>query len=925
MTRFGIRARVLLLAIFPTSLVSVIFFLVFVNKQLEDIDQSLTIKGNAVSRHLASASEYSIFSGNMSLLTPLAESALLEPDVVSVTVTDHLGTPLIHLPEKNESRWQSSANMPSAANNRVFSKPVVQKIVNISDFADSDESLPEILGWVVVEISNEIAQARKQQAIFNSLFIAMGILLLSIVVALRISRRVTAPITSLTQAVHEIEAGNYDVSVHTQATGELLELEKGIHTMIRSLKSAQQDSYSQIEKTTLGLRESLKIVERQNEELRIARQEALSASEAKSAFLANISHEIRTPMNGILGFIKLLKRTNPTAEQLDYLDTIDKSADNLLKLISDILDLSKIEAGKLSLHGRPFDLYDCIEEVLLLLAPGAYEKGLEITSLFYDDTPRYVIGAEDRIRQILINLVGNAIKFSSHGVIVVRAMLESRRDDRALIKISVSDQGIGISECSQKQLFHSFTQLDNSSTRRHEGAGLGLAISKSLAEAMQGDIGVESMPDEGSTFWFSFECLLTKTDQALKDEAMRFPPLHVFVYDHHEVCRLSVCHQLKKYGLKTSEFEHLEELSHRIEQGDNCSLCVIGLSREETRSDDAKRILSQVSAAGTVTILALVNSADPVTLTRVREQGADVCLPKPYRTREFEDAIEDLLGEPQPNDLSTHQDSSSTARDATDSAAPVQRRLDNVNVLIAEDNPINAKLIQTILLQAGATTVLVQNGREAVERVFSDVFDIVLMDIHMPGMNGVDATEIIRSRARHDNLRRIPILGLTANALEEDRRAFLVAGMNDVLIKPISVDELLQEISHWLTVPAHASGKILTTEEHHTEPTENTVHTDRLGVNQELAGTLFDMLAAELPSVLEQLQTAFDAQDVDSLREQIHRLLGGISYCNVDALRHAVIRCQHSIKTRSPDLAVDFQVMVDEIRKILETPSIEPD
>ncbi|NOX77204.1 MAG: response regulator [Gammaproteobacteria bacterium] len=887
--------------------------MVFINKQLEDIDQNITIKGNSVSRYLASASEYGIFSGNMSLLTPLAESALLEPDVVSVTVTNHLGTPLIQLPEKN------NIGNPPTTNNRVFSKPVIQKIVDINDFAEPDESLPDILGWVVVEISNEIAQTRKQQAIFNSLFIATGILSLSIIIALRISRRVTTPITSLTQAVREIEAGNYDVSVQTQATGELLELEKGIHTMIRSLKAAQLDSFSKIEKTTLGLRESLKVVERQNEELRIARQEALSASEAKSAFLANISHEIRTPMNGILGFIKLLKKSNPTAEQLDYLDTIDKSADNLLKLINDVLDLSKIEAGKLSLHGRPFDLYACVEDVLLLLAPGVYEKNLEITSLFYDDTPRYTIGAEDRIRQILINLVGNAIKFSSRGVIVVRAMLESRHNDRVLIKISVSDQGIGIPENSQKQLFHSFTQLDNSSTRRHEGAGLGLAISKSLAEAMQGDIGVESIPDEGSTFWFSFECLLTKTDQTLKNEAMRFPPLNVFVYDRYEACRLSVCHQLKKYGLKTVEFKHLGELSQEIKQDGNCSLCVIGLSREETRSDDARRILSQVSAAGTVTVLALVNSADPVTLTRIREQGANVCLPKPYRTREFEDAIEDLLGKPQPDGLLVQQDFSSTVHNALNSTASVQHQLSHVRVLIAEDNSINAKLIQTILLQAGATTMLVQNGHEAVEQVCTNVFDIVLMDIHMPGMNGVDATKIIRSRAHHDNHRRIPILGLTANALEEDHRFFLSAGMDDVLIKPISVDKLLREITHWLSAPSHIGKKSLaTTGYHHAEQTEGTVHTDQLGVSQELADALFEMLTAELPAVLEQLQAAFDAQNFDSLREQIHRLLGGISYCNVDTLRRSIICCQQSVKTRSPDLAMDFQAMLDEIRKILK-------
>jgi len=917
MISFGIKTRVLLLAVFPTTLVSVMFFMVFINKQLDEIDQSLTTKGETVSRQLASASEYSIFSGNMSLLTPLVESALKEPDVVSVTVTDHLGAPLIRLPAPKQAGETSPGE--TSTNNRVFSKPVVQSIVDISDYATADESLPDILGWVVVEISNEIAQARKQQAILNTLLIALGILLLSIVVALRISRRVTGPITSLTQAVHEIEAGNYDVSVHTQASGELLELEKGIHTMIRSLKEARQDSMAQIEEATLGLRESLKIVERKNEELRVARHEAMAANEAKSSFLANISHEIRTPMNGILGFVKLLKKTNPTPEQLDYLDTIDKSADTLLRLINDILDLSKIEAGKLSLHGTPFDLYDCIEDVLLLLAPSAYEKDLEITSLFYDDAPRYVIGAQDRIRQVLINLLNNAIKFSNEGVIVVRCMLESREDNRALIRVSVSDQGVGISEASQKQLFNAFTQLDESNTREHEGAGLGLAISKSLAEAMQGEIGVDSVLGEGSTFWFTFECLLTKTDHALKDDSVRFPAFDVFVYDRYETPRLSACHQLRKLGLRPTECGNLEELLHRIEQGENCDLCVIGLSRAETRSDDARHVLARLSMLHSNRILALINSADPVTHARVREQGADLCLPKPCRARDFEEAINSLVETATPGSPATDPTSPATTKTGTEPASPRPERLDNIRVLVAEDNPINAKLIQTILLQAGATTIHVQNGQQAVERMTTDDFDIVLMDIHMPVMNGMEAAEIIRNRARQDNLRQVPILGLTANALEEDRQAFLAAGMNDVLIKPVSVDALLRDISRWLNTGEQ--DRVGTTTPTVTEPPANssddTAHTDQLGVNRELAGALFEMLKAELPAVLKEMQNAFEAQDWGSLREQIHRLLGGISYCNVDALRSAVIRCQHSIKTRSPEVAADFEAMLDEIRALI--------
>lgn len=786
MTPFSIKQRVLLLAILPITIISIIFFIFFINKQINDININLSNKGNSIAKHLASASEYAIFSGNLTLLSPLLKSALEEEGVVSITVTNQLGSTLIRLPKNNTTRYNERVIQKSISNDHIFSKPVVQDTVNVDDFDGETTPLPEILGWVIVETSNEVALKRKHEMIYDTLFITLAILLISIYLATRISQRITNPIITLTETVREIESGNLNVNFDSQSSGELLELERGIGTMIRSLKSSHHDLNRKIQKATNGLRGSLELVEQQNKELKVARQDALSASRAKSSFLTNISHELRTPMNGILGFARLLKKTQLSKDQKDYIETIETSANKLLQLINDVLDISQVEAGKLTIHGENFDLRECIEDVIILLTPAAHDKGIKITQFHFNDTPAHLFGPSDRIRQICINLIGNAIKFSEHGHITVRSSLEKRDDEDIFIKVSVTDQGPGISFREQRQLFNVFSQLENENTRKHGGAGLGLAISKSLAEAMGGHIGVESRRGEGSTFWFTFRCQPTNPDK-------------------------------------------------------------------NTISD--------------------VTTPNPTTKTN----------------------------------------------------------LDGIRILIAEDNPINAKLVTTILERAGANTVHVNNGREAVAKFMEDAFDIIIMDIQMPIMCGIEATQEIRKNRSKNSA--IPILGLTANALSKDRKEFLAAGMNEVLIKPISMEELVYKTHYWThkqaeysnssQLNAQQSNKLHRKIENKEFPgqapdtIETISSTSPLGVSQDLVMTLREMLADELPKSAEQLQRAFYAQEWEPLREQIHRLLGGTSYCEVPELRSSIQNFQISLRDQTDDLEENFQIMVKEINKLI--------
>lgn len=904
----SIKARVLLLAVIPTTAASIIFFSYFVTKQNSDIESSLTEKGNDIALQLAHASEYGIFSGNLSLLTSLVDSAYKESNVASITITDDKGKTLIQRPA---TQPPAPTNKKIIADNHVFSKPITQTPISISDFDEMDEALPSIIGWVIIEISNDLSMQRKWEAMIETLFITLAILASSIYLGTTISRRITFPIITLTNAVKEIEHGNLNIPISTYATGELLSLERGIRGMLRSIKTSHHDSQQKIEKATIELRESLELLEHKNYDLTVARQEALSASQAKSSFLANISHEIRTPMNGILGFVRLLNNTPLSSEQAEYLHTIEQSAHNLLRIINDVLDLSKVEAGKLTISKMPFNLRECIEEVMILVSPSVHEKGLEIATLFYDDTPESLIGPQDRVRQILINLIGNAIKFSDKGMITIRAMIEKKANESAIIKISVSDQGPGISEKNQQMLFNSFTQIDESNTRQHSGVGLGLSISKSLAKAMNGDIGVESRINEGSTFWFTFECSLPENENTLIEKGKPFDGKSVKIYDSNELSLLCISHSFTKLGFTVQEYVSIDELNNSLGKIEKTDIITYNLSVNETRNINTT--FNDRGFFHTDKSLVIINSSEDDTLATLRTYGIKHYLARPFRTA-------DLIGELTSITSLTENIDNPDIPDASpfkESAQPsAQRRLDGFTILVAEDNPINAKFIATILKRSGAETVIVGNGQLAIDEFSARKFDVILMDIHMPVMDGVVATQKIR--ALEKNGQRTPILGLTAINIDNNKPKYKNAGLDDVLEKPVAVDELLHEIAY------HVHSNELQTSFHPPviTTTNNKKNSSRLGLDKNLFSTMYEMLLAELPKTKKILTEAYAEKDWITLRNEIHRFLGGMSYCDVPDLQILTIAFQKSLKLQDGNLDDKFDAMLKKIDALIPDQSI---
>lgn len=663
-------------------------------------------------------------------------------------------------------------------------------------------------------------------------------------------------------------------------------------------------------------------IELQQQAMDQAREEALKASEIKSQFIANMSHEIRTPLNAVIGFTDLLLKTSLTQRQQDFLSTIRKSSSGLLQIINDILDFSKIEAGKIALNEVSTCLRDTVEDVLTVLAPAAHEKRIELIPIIYPEVPNRILADPLRLKQILTNLVSNGIKFTHKGSVVIRVTVEQKIRSQATIKISVSDTGIGIPENYQQTLFQAFSQVDTSSTRQYGGTGLGLVIAKQLVEQMNGAIGVKSQPAQGSNFWFTFQAELS--DKEPSDNVIT--PLsgrRIAFFDMHPLARMSLGHLLNEWQTISHSVGNLNELEYVIAQAYGTSpfdAAIISLDFDDDSWDIANRIIAKLKNTYHCPTILLHNTTHEENEDAALSSKASISLTKPVRQTELHEAISLIIADP--DHIANRQIPDASNRPQVFNRPP--------RILVVDDNPANLKLVSTLLGDINASVTPAKSGFEALDLLQRESFDLVLMDIQMPGMDGVETTRQIRNKP--SAYRDIPVIALTAHALDSEKKNLLASGMDDYLTKPVSEQQLISTILEWTDIRLTRFKGHQPTEEAVVSDTtlvENTQAVDfKLGIKlaagkEKLARELFQMLLTSLEKEQPAIQLDYQNLDHDSMLQKVHKLHGATRYCGVPALQAATAELEATLKQQQHDrieqAITRLHLEIDSVRSWAET------
>ncbi len=913
---WGFRGKVILASIIPVLLMAVIISFATINYQLGQQQRDFQLQAQSISRLLAGELGSPEVFNNPDLLQQVLDRYLLENYVSAIVISDIREKEIIRIGTFKDSDNKQQYSTSS----------IIQNTYNLGTAPRTPRSTL-ILGTVKTYFSNQHLTTVKNKYIWHIVTVVMVAIIASVLIALAFYRSIIQSVSKLKNAIQLISQGRFDTRIASTSYDEIGMLEKEINEMSSILQNIQNDMQERIEAGEKQLQVSREEIEDRKQEFIQSGKKAMEAVRIKSDFMANMSHEIRTPMNGIIGFANLLLKSKLTQEQYEYTQTIKTSATNLLAIINDILDFSKLESGELIIENSDINLREVIEDVINYMSPFAHDKGLEILLMFYNDVPEYIISDAVRLRQVVSHLIANAIKFTKKGQVLVRIMLEDESEKNCEIKISVQDNGIGLSLKNQKKLFTAFNQADTTTTREFGGAGLGLVICKGIAEKMNGTLGLESKLAIGSTFWFRFPSqkqtgrLAIQTQDALTDT-------RCLLYDSNDSSRNVSANHLRSWNIELTETDSTENLAQLVNnarnEGKPFQFIVLGLSNQEVNGNAVTSIMENIIDEHHYAFVTLINSTSQENYDACYRMGADVCLPKNVRKRDFYHSLCSLL----PNHFNLAVSVNTEKREL--STTPYD--LSALKIMVVDDNRINRKLVTTLLQQSFAQVFEATTGKEAVDLALTSSFDLIFMDIHMPIMNGIDATQKIRT-SEH-GAQRTPIVALTANAVRGERERLLRSGLDACLIKPIHEQDLWATIIKWVepTKIKPIQYKKITPKQDIPESSQQASYTQHAigridtdqalelaGGNKELADELYTMFINDLPNMKQKLIDAFEKNDLSQIEEEAHKIHGAASCCAVFQIKDAANNLEKAtIRSKTEEIPQHYQLLLGTIDQMLD-------
>lgn len=879
--RSSIKSDVWRLIFIPSISIIILIAVSLTYLCISQINKFIDLRGSVLAQKTAHLLHKPMLENNRELVQYILDASIEEPYIRAVHAyyTDadqsfHSGPQFMQTEDGDEPNMKQPLERRTDRTLR-FSHPLV----------NLDNKNP--IGWVELELMAAPYAVVRYEAIVLTIALTLLCLIIGAYFAISLYYRITDPLDHIKNIVHALARGRLNERVEQQSSSEFLGLAESINTMADYMEAAQADMQSHIDHAIEDLRETLETIEIQNVELDLARKEALEASRVKSEFLANTSHEIRTPLNGILGFINLALKTELNEQQREYLETIRDSAQNLLTVINGILDFSKIESGKLTLDYAPVPIRGCIDEVLHILAPDAHEKNLELINYVEHCIPKNLLGDALRFKQVLSNLVSNAIKYSSTGNILIDVSILQQQETQITLKVCVSDEGIGLTREEQDQLFSPFNQADSSNTREHEGTGLGLAICKGLVERMHGEIGVVSEPEQGSTFWFTARLGIDKRQPSVSQLA-NLSDYRILLCGENPASLKQIDCLLREWNGNTQSIPAIHDcfpiLRNARNSNNNFDLLILDIAPNERKIPPVllNNLAEQLNVEFNCTLIACCTPAHQRLFRAHSEKSQVLFINKPIAY----DSLLQTLG----RQLDLHI-KDMREQDEEEALRP------SVSVLLVDDNLANLQLASELLRGLNTQVVQASNGKQAIDACNDNEFDVIFMDIQMPGMDGMEATRHIR--ALEQGKRRTPIIALTAHTITEQKAELLIAGMDDCISKPVNEAQLAHIINRWASLSGKKEVVIQIEEKNHNLNVREPLPTQdltgsvdiqlclKLANNKPaLARDMLSMLLSGLETEKHQINAALANSAYEELGELIHRLYGSSCYCGVPRLKH---------------------------------------